>query len=83
MGSYVVEDRLIRLHRCLDRAWVPRYVVAWIVFHEMLHQVHDIQRKGGRREFHSAAFLADEQRFERYAEARAWERAHLEELLCA
>ncbi len=81
MGSYSVEERLIRLHRSLDRAFVPRFFVAWIVFHEMLHQVHDIKVKNGRREFHSRAFLADEARFEHYLEARAWERANLDALL--
>jgi len=81
MGSYSVEERLIRIHRSLDRAFVPRFFVEWIVFHEMLHQVHDIKVKNGRREFHSKAFLADEARFARYAEARAWERAHLDALL--
>jgi hypothetical protein len=81
MGSYAVEDRLIRLHRSLDRAFVPGFFVEWIVFHEMLHQVHDILVKNGRREFHSKEFLADEMRFEHYDEARAWERAHLDQLL--
>ncbi len=81
MGSYSVEERLIRLHRSLDRAFVPRFFVAWIVFHEMLHQVHDIKVKNGRREFHSKAFFADEARFDRYVEARAWERSHLDALL--
>lgn len=81
MGSYSVEDRLIRIHRSLDRAFVPRFFVAWIVFHEMLHQVHDIRVKNGRREFHSKEFLADEAQFEHYDEARIWERQHLDELL--
>ena len=81
MGSYSVEDRLIRIHRSLDRAFVPRFFVEAVVFHEMLHQVHDIKLKNGRREFHSKAFLADEGRFERYLEARVWEREHLDELL--
>ncbi len=81
MGSYSVEERLIRLHRSLDRAFVPRFFVEWIVFHEMLHQVHDIKVKNGRREFHPKAFMADEARFERYVEARAWERSHLDALL--
>lgn len=81
MGSYSVEERLIRLHRSLDRAFVPRFFVEWIVFHEMLHQVHDIKVKNGRREFHSRAFMADEARFDRYEEARAWERTHLDALL--
>jgi hypothetical protein len=81
MGSYSVEDRLIRIHRSLDREFVPRFFVAWIVFHEMLHQVHDIRVKNGRREFHSKEFLADEAQFEHYHEARRWERRHLDAIL--
>ncbi|HTR55507.1 MAG TPA: hypothetical protein VMJ10_32735 [Kofleriaceae bacterium] len=81
MGSYSVEDRLIRIHRSLDRAFVPRFFVAWIVFHEMLHQVHDIRVKNGRREFHSKAFLADEAMYEHYDQAKLWERRHLDALL--
>ena len=81
MGSYSVEDRLIRIHRSLDRAFVPRFFVAWIVFHEMLHQVHDIRVKNGRREFHSKEFLAAEASFELYEQARLWERRHLDALL--
>jgi len=81
MGSYSVEDRLIRIHRSLDRAFVPRFFVSWIVFHEMLHQVHDIRVKNGRREFHSKEFLADEAAFELYDQARLWERRNLDALL--
>ena len=81
MGSYSVEDRLIRIHRSLDRSFVPRFFVAWIVFHEMLHQVHDIRVKNGRREFHSKEFLADEAMFEHYDQAKSWERRHLDALL--
>ena len=81
MGSYSVEDRLIRIHRSLDRAFVPRFFVAWIVFHEMLHQVHDIRVKNGRREFHSKEFLSDEEQFADYDQARSWERQHLDALL--
>jgi hypothetical protein len=81
MGSYAVEDRVIRIHRSLDRSFVPRFFVAWIVFHEMLHQVHDIRVKNGRREFHSKEFLADEAMYEHYDEAKLWERRHLDALL--
>ena len=81
MGSYSVEDRLIRIHRSLDRAFVPRFFVSWIVFHEMLHQVHDIRVKNGRREFHSKEFLADEAGFELYEQAKRWERCNLDALL--
>ena len=81
MGSYSVEDRLIRIHRSLDRAFVPKFFLAWIVFHEMLHQVHDIRVKNGRREFHSKEFLADEAMYEHYDQAKRWERRHLDALL--
>lgn len=81
MGSYAVEDRLIRIHRSLDRQFVPRFFVAWIVFHEMLHQVHDIRVVNGRREFHSKEFLADEMMFEHYHVAKRWEQDHLDALL--
>lgn len=81
MGSYSVEDRLIRIHRSLDRGFVPKFFVAWIVFHEMLHQVHDIRVKNGRREFHSKEFMADEAMYEHYDEAKSWERRHLDALL--
>jgi len=81
MGSYSVEERLIRVHRSLDRAFVPRYFVEWIVYHEMLHQVHHAALVNGRRQFHTPAFLADEASYQHYERARAWERAHLDEIL--
>ena len=81
MGSYSVEDRLIRIHPALDRWFVPRYFLEWIVFHEMLHQVHDIPVVGGRRQFHTPEFLAEEKQFEGYERARAWERENLDRIL--
>ena len=50
-------------------------------YETMLHQVHDIRVKNGRREFHSKEFLADEAMFEHYDEAKIWERRHLDALL--
>jgi hypothetical protein len=81
LGSYCVEDRLIRIHPSLDRSCVPVEFLGWIVYHEMLHQKHDIPLRGGRRQFHTPAFLADEARYEHYETARRWEREHLALLL--
>lgn len=81
MGSYSVEDRLIRIHPSLDRDHIPRYFVEWIVFHEMLHQVFDIPKVNGRRRFHTSEFLKRERQFEHYDRARDWERRHLDHLL--
>jgi predicted metal-dependent hydrolase len=81
MGSYSVEDRLIRIHPSLDRLFVPRTFVEWIVYHEMLHQKHDIPVVGGRRQFHTPEFLAEEATFDEYDRARLWERENLDRLL--
>lgn len=81
MGSYSVEDRLIRIHPTLDRRFVPRFFLEWIVFHEMLHQVHDIPVVDGRRQFHTPAFLSQEAQFEHYDLARDWERRNLDRIL--
>ena len=81
MGSFAVEDRLIRIHPALDQECVPDYFVAWIVFHEMLHGKHEVRRENGRRRFHSAAFVAEERSFPDYDRACAWEKANLDRLL--
>ena len=81
MGSFAVEDRIIRIHPILDQDDVPPFFIRWIVFHEMLHGRHDILRKGRRRIFHSPAFIADEQSYPDFARATAWEKANLDRLL--
>ena len=48
MGTCHVEDRLITIHRALDRYLVPRFFVELIVFHEMLHIKYPPLRKNGR-----------------------------------
>ena len=81
MGSYSVEDRLIRIHPTLDRPDVPRYYLAWIVYHEMLHQKHGIPELGGRRCYHPPSFVAEERLFDEYERAHRWERQHHHRLL--
>jgi len=81
MGSFAVEDRIIRIHPALDQDCVPDYFVAWIVYHEMLHGKHEVKRENGRRRFHSAAFIEEERLFPDYERACAWEKANLDRLL--
>jgi len=81
LGSYRGRDPLIRVHPVLDAAWVPRFFVEYIVFHEMLHDVIGMPVLNGRRRLHGADFRARERQFERYDEAIAWEQANLDRLL--
>lgn len=81
LGSYTVEDELIRVHPVLDAADVPRYYLAWVIYHEMLHEVHDMPVIDGRRVYHTRAFRNAEAKFEEYPEAVLWERKNLHKLL--
>lgn len=81
MGSFSVEDRIIRIHPALDQPGVPEYFVAWIVFHEMLHGKHEVTRVGGRRCFHPREFLEEERTFAEYERACAWEKRNIDRLL--
>ncbi len=82
VGSFSLEENLIRIHPGLDQEWVPSYYVRWVVYHEMLHAVHPAPRVNGRHLFHTDAFSADERQFADYLVATAWERKNLAALLC-
>lgn len=81
LGSYTVEDQLIRVHPVLDAADVPRLYLAWVIYHEMLHEIHDMPIVDGRRVYHTRAFRLAEAKFDQYAEAVLWERQNLAKLL--
>jgi hypothetical protein len=81
LGSYSLEEKLIRIHPALDQACVPKYFIEWIVYHEMLHHVVPIPLKGNRRCFHSAEFRARERLFPEHEKASRWERNNLHVLL--
>jgi len=81
LGSYTLEDALIRIHPVLDAEDVPRFFVAWIVYHEMLHEIHDMPVVDGRRVYHTAEFRRAEAQFDHYTEAVLWERMNLHRLL--
>lgn len=81
LGSYSIEEQLIRIHPVLDAADVPRFFVEWIIYHEMLHEVHDMPIVDGRRVYHTPEFRRAEALFERYAEAVLWERTMVHKLL--
>jgi len=81
LGSYAVEDKLIRIHPVLDARDVPAFFVEWIVYHEMLHEVHDMPIVDGRRVYHTREFRRAEAAFEHYVESVLWERTNLHKLL--
>jgi hypothetical protein len=83
LGSYSYEDRLIRVHRVLDRPEVPRYVVESVVFHELLHADLPPVMRNGRRYFHTPEFRRRERKFRHFERADCWVRQNLQQLLRA
>ncbi len=81
LGSYLSEEKLIRIHPCLDQAFVPHHYLAWVVFHEMLHDVFGIESTGTRRKVHPPEFTAVEQSYPDFTRCKAWEDANMHRLL--
>jgi predicted metal-dependent hydrolase len=61
-------DQIV-LNRLLDRKEIPGYVVAYVLYHEMLHLKHPMRFARCRRESHSPDFRREEKRFADYARA--------------
>ena len=70
LGHYDPAHNAIVVSRVFDQARVPRLVVEYIVYHEMLHLKHPVKMRGSRRCVHSAEFQAEERQFPRLAEAK-------------
>jgi hypothetical protein len=81
LGSYSYEDRLIRIHRVLDRPGVPRYVIESVVHHELLHADLPPVTRNGRRYFHTPEFRRRERHFRHFERADCWVRDNLQLLL--
>jgi hypothetical protein len=86
LGSYSAVERLIRIHPTLDRSWVPRYFVASILYHELLHHFMPASAasfSASRRCLHPPEFRERERRFAHYTRALEWEKRHIARLLRA
>ena len=70
LGHYDPAHNAIVVSRVFDHPRLPRVVVEYIVYHEMLHLKHPVRMRGSRRCVHSAEFQAEEQLFPRLDEAK-------------
>jgi hypothetical protein len=81
-GTIQEEDRLIRIHPLLDRAFVPRWFVEYVIYHEMLHAVvRDRYTAGGKRIIHHDEFYEKERKFRWFKRAKRWETENLSRFL--
>lgn len=69
LGCFDPALQQIVINRQLDGSGVPEYVVAYVLYHEMLHLKHPIRFARCRRESHSPEFRHEEERFVDYHRA--------------
>ncbi|HLA94300.1 MAG TPA: SprT-like domain-containing protein [Pyrinomonadaceae bacterium] len=72
LGHHDATHKTIVISRSLDSASVPKFIVEYIVFHEMLHIHHPAKIVNGRRYHHTPIFRRDERKFKYYEEAELW-----------
>jgi len=72
LGHHDHVHRAIVVSSTLDDESIPRFVVEYVLYHEMLHVKHPARLVSGRTVYHGTAFRKDERLFERFDEALKW-----------
>jgi hypothetical protein len=70
LGHFDPAHNAIIISRIFDRPGVPRFLVEYIMYHEMLHLRHPVERHSRGRCVHTRAFKESERAFPRLEEAR-------------
>ena len=81
LASYSERTKMIRINPVLDRSYVPLYVLAGIIYHEMLHHYLGIESRNGRQMAHTKRFRRFEEKFPHYHHMLAWKEKNLHRLL--
>lgn len=69
LGYYHPESDSITISKRLDSADVPEHLLAYVLYHEMLHKKIGLKTTNGRRYAHTRAFREAEKEFEQHAAA--------------
>jgi SprT-like family protein len=76
LGHYDPGHAAITINRRLDSPRVPRIVLDYLVFHEMLHAEFPVEPNGHRRAIHSPKFREAEKKYPGYLRAIRWLKSH-------
>jgi predicted metal-dependent hydrolase len=72
LGHYDPAHSAIVISCVFDSSKIPRFLLEFVMYHEMLHIKHPVEyREDGRRSIHTPAFKREERKFPRYKEASA------------
>ncbi|MBN1676985.1 MAG: M48 family metallopeptidase [Candidatus Thermoplasmatota archaeon] len=63
---------LLAVNKVLDSESVPRHVLEFVMYHELLHHVNALDARPVRRVHHTKKFREQERLFRTYEEAEVW-----------
>lgn len=72
LGRYVAALDQVEISSALDDPAVPREVVAWVLYHEVLHKIVPGRWEGGRLVVHSSEFRVQERLFPDWQRVERW-----------
>lgn len=72
LGHYDRAHHTLVISRTLDSHQIPDQLIAYVMYHEMLHIKHKARHLNGRAYVHTPEFYADEKKFEHYDTAMRW-----------
>src|SRR5205085_5499593 len=77
-GTIQEEDRIIRIHPLLDRAFIPLWFLEYVVYHEMCHAVvPDRYTRSGRRVVQHDGIRQREKKYRIFKRAKRREEENL------
>ncbi len=72
VGFYHAPLRILAVNRALDSDRVPRFVLEFVVYHELLHDAVGHIDGASRRTYHTREFRLREREFSNHDEAQKW-----------
>lgn len=77
LGLYQDSMKLIKIHRLLDSPRFPRFILEFVIYHEMVHFLHPpYVDKNGVTKIHHKDFKAKEESYEFFHQANRWIEKH-------
>lgn len=72
LGYCNLTRSVITVSRSLDDKRVPRYVLDYVMYHELLHIKHQFSNRNGKNFVHTKEFRKDERKFKNFEKAQKW-----------
>jgi hypothetical protein len=72
LGFYFEALNILAVNKAMDAERVPRFVLEFVMYHELLHHVNAVDGKKVRRVHHTKSFREQERLFRTYDDAEVW-----------